>query len=166
MSFPGFWLFIRSIIAIIVLPGFITGYAPWRWFRLAAVDLSTPNLPQGAALAGIAAGAGILLTCVWEFARSGRGTLAPIDPPKRLVVQGLYRYVRNPMYVGVLLILLGELGLVRTTTFLAYTLCFVVAVNVFVIGYEEPALRRMFGDEYRSYCARVHRWIPTLPASE
>src|SRR5256885_3459358 len=97
-------------------------------------------------------GAAIYLWCAWDFTFAGRGTPAPIDPPKELVVRGLYRYLRNPMYVGILSLLLGEALLFESRALLLFFL--------FVVAYEEPALRRKFGDSYRQYCRDVSRWLP------
>jgi protein-S-isoprenylcysteine O-methyltransferase Ste14 len=105
-------------------------------------------------------GAGGLLWCIWEFFSKGRGTLAPIDPPKNLVVQGLYRYVRNPMYVSVLTILIGEAIFFLSAPVLIEAGIFVVMTHLFITFYEEPALRRQFGDEYERYSRKVGRWIP------
>ncbi|HEX4633202.1 MAG TPA: isoprenylcysteine carboxylmethyltransferase family protein [Gemmatimonadales bacterium] len=153
-------LALKSLLAMIVLPGTITGFVPWRYFGLSSVDLDHLRPLQLAGFPILFIGGVILLICIWDFARKGKGTLAPVDPPKHLVVEGLYRYVRNPMYVGVFWILFGELLLVWTTAFLGYLILFAVAVNVFVMGYEEPTLRRLFGPEYDEYCRRVGRWIP------
>ncbi|HEX4560194.1 MAG TPA: isoprenylcysteine carboxylmethyltransferase family protein [Gemmatimonadales bacterium] len=153
-------LALKSLLAMIVLPGTITGIVPWRYFGLSSVALDHLRPLQLAGFPILFIGAVILLICIWDFARKGKGTLAPVDPPKHLVVEGLYRYVRNPMYVGVFWILFGELLLVWTTAFLGYLILFAVAVNVFVMGYEEPTLRRLFGPEYDEYCRRVGRWIP------
>jgi protein-S-isoprenylcysteine O-methyltransferase Ste14 len=98
----------------------------------------------------------------WNFAKIGRGTPAPIDAPKKLVVTGLHRYMRNPMYLGVLLVLLGELILFPSRPFAIYILFFFALVNAFVLLYEEPTLKRMFGEEYERYKRAVPRWIPTL----
>jgi protein-S-isoprenylcysteine O-methyltransferase Ste14 len=92
----------------------------------------------------------LLGTCIWEFARRGRGTLAPVDPPRTLVVQDLYRYVRNPMYLSVTMIVLGEALLTGSRVLLEY-------------GYEEPTLRRRFGPAYDRYRATVGRWVPRRP---
>ena len=107
-------------------------------------------------------GIGVVLlgTCIWEFARRGRGTLAPVDPPTELVVRGLYRYVRNPMYLSVTMIVLGEVILTGSRGLLGYWAVWFAAVNLFVIGYEEPALRRRFGPTYERYRATVGRWVP------
>jgi protein-S-isoprenylcysteine O-methyltransferase Ste14 len=110
-------------------------------------------------------GAAILVRCIWDFAAKGRGTLAPIDPPRQLVVQGLYRYVRNPMYLGVLLLLLGETAFFKSIALLQYTLAWFIIVNLFVVFYEEPALRHRFGDSYERYFRSVRRWLPTRPAA-
>jgi protein-S-isoprenylcysteine O-methyltransferase Ste14 len=103
-----------------------------------------------------------LAACVWEFARSGRGTLAPLDPPTHLVVRGLYRYVRNPMYLSVTTIVCGELLLTRSLALFTYWVIWFACVNLFVIGYEEPTLRRQFGASYERYTEAVARWIPSF----
>ena len=105
-------------------------------------------------------GAAALLWCVWDFASFGRGTPAPIDPPKKLVVRGLYRIVRNPMYVGGLLVLLGWLALYQTLALGLYALAVALGFHLWTVFYEEPHLRRVFGAQYDGYCARVGRWLP------
>ena len=154
-------LALRSIMWTMLLPGFFAGYLPWRYFGVSAVAFSwrDPLHVVGAVL--VASGAALLITCIWEFARSGRGTLSPADPPKELVVQGLYRYVRNPMYLSVLTIVLGEILLTRSVALLVYWLAFFTATNLFVMGYEEPYLRRQFGESYERYTREVGRWIPS-----
>ena len=117
---------------------------------------------QWSGLACIAAGTILLLACIWEFARRGRGTLSPADPPRHLVVSGLYRFVRNPMYMSVTLVVLGEVILTFSRPLLAYWVIWFVIVNLFVMGYEEPTLRDQFGDEYDRYLRNVGRWIPRL----
>jgi len=109
----------------------------------------------------IALGASLLGACIWEFARRGRGTLSPVDPPTELVVRGLYRYVRNPMYLSVTAIVLGEVLLTRSRGLLAYWAIWFAAVNVFVMAYEEPTLRDQFGGSYDQYTKAVWRWIPS-----
>ena len=157
------WLALRSLFWTVVLPGMVAGYVPWRYVGLNHTSFSWRDpLHLLGALVG-AIGATVLATCIWEFAHSGRGTLSPVDPPKHLVVQGLYRYVRNPMYVGVTTILFGELLIARTAAFAWYCAAWLVAVNLFIIGYEEPALRHQFGASYEAYTKSVGRWIPRLP---
>jgi protein-S-isoprenylcysteine O-methyltransferase Ste14 len=156
------WLGVRSLIATMLLPGLLAGYIPWRYFALGAVkpDLTDPISVLG--IVCIVLGAALLAACIWEFAASGRGTLAPVDPPRQLVVRGLYRYVRNPMYVGVTTILLGEVVLTRSSALLWYGIAWFVAANLFVLLYEEPTLRQRFGTSYAEYCRQVGRWIPRL----
>ncbi len=154
------WLALRSLGWAIALPGFFAGYVPWRYFGLRDVDLGPAELP---ALLCVGAGAALLAACIVEFARSGRGTLSPLDPPRTLVVRGLYRYVRNPMYLSVTIIVLGEAMLTRSTALATYGAIWFAGVNLFVIGYEEPTLRQMFGASYDDYAQRVGRWIPKRP---
>lgn len=157
------WLALRSLIWTVALPGMVAGYVPWRYVGLARAVFNWRDPVQLIGLLFVGGGAGVLTTCIWEFAHSGRGTLAPVDPPKHLVVQGLYRYVRNPMYVGVTTILLGELLIARTWALALYCGGWLVAVNLFIIGYEEPALHRQFGASYEQYRKTVGRWILRLP---
>lgn len=155
-------LTLRSLFWLVLLPGFFAGFVPWRYFGLGAVQL---DLRQPAHLIGVVAvglGTALLLACVWEFARSGRGTLSPVDPPKDLVVQGLYRYVRNPMYLSVTTIVLGEVLLTRSSGLFTFWVVWFVCVNLFVIGYEEPYLRRRFGSSYERYTRQVRRWLPRV----
>ena len=128
------------------------GAARWRW--IAAV----PSV----------LGFAVALRCVWDFGRTGHGTPAPIAPPKKLVVVGFYRYVRNPMYVG---FLTGWTGLWvvfgRTNpAMIGVALLVVLGVHLFVMFYEEPTLRRMFGADYEEYCRNVRRWLPRVRAWE
>lgn len=154
------WLALRSLLWMALLPGFFAGYVPYRYFGLADVRLDFTRVDHVAGLLGIAAGVLLLTACVVEFARRGRGTLSPADPPRELVVSGLYRYVRNPMYLAVTTIVLGEVLLTRSTDLALYWVIWFTAVNVFVMFYEEPALRAQFGDSYDAYTRRVGRWIP------
>jgi protein-S-isoprenylcysteine O-methyltransferase Ste14 len=110
-------------------------------------------------------GAAIYLWCAWQFAYHGFGTPAPIDPPKTLVVRGLHRVVRNPMYIGVLLVVLGQASVYRSRDLLIYAACFWLAAHLFVVFYEEPTLKRQFGENYEDYSRQVPRWIPWLPRS-
>jgi protein-S-isoprenylcysteine O-methyltransferase Ste14 len=112
--------------------------------------------------AGLLIGAGVLLM-VWtwyEFTTRGRGTPMPLDPPRRLVVAGPYRYVRNPMYVAAILALLGQALLYAAAPLLWYAAGFALATHAFVVGYEERTLARRFGADYAAYRAVVGRWLP------
>jgi protein-S-isoprenylcysteine O-methyltransferase Ste14 len=116
------------------------------------------------AMLPLALGAVMCYTAIWNFATVGQGTPAPFDPPRKLVVLGFFRYVRNPIYVGALLIVIGEAILtdalgVRLLFWIAGGFC---AVHLFVVFYEEPTLQRKFGDEYEQYLKQVPRWIPRL----
>jgi len=155
-------LALRSIAAALLLPGLFAGYVPWRFFGLAHVQIDLNRPAHIVGLIAVAVGAALLITCIWEFARSGRGTLAPVDPPRELVVRGLYRYVRNPMYLSVTMIVLGEVLLTRSRGLLIYWAVWFVAVNLFVMGYEEPTLRRRFGESYERYTKEVGRWLPRV----
>jgi protein-S-isoprenylcysteine O-methyltransferase Ste14 len=153
-------LFARNLLWTALLPGVIAAYLPWTFFGLSEVRVAfTANQLVGAVC--IIVGAALLGACIREFARRGRGTLAPVDPPRVLVVQGLYRYVRNPMYLSVTLIILGEAIVAWSGSLVIYGLVWFAWVNIFVLAYEEPALRRQFGASYDEYTRRVGRWIPT-----
>jgi protein-S-isoprenylcysteine O-methyltransferase Ste14 len=105
-------------------------------------------------------GAALALWCILTFVFIGHGTPAPFDPPRRLVVRGPYRLVRNPMYIGAGIALFGAALFYQSPALLGYVVVFLLAMHVFVIGYEEPTLRRMFGREYTVYCQNVGRWWP------
>jgi len=155
-------LALRSLLWTFLLPGIFAGYVPLRFFGLARVQVSFQNPLHLVGLLTLGLGAALLLTCIWEFARSGRGTLSPVDPPRELVVRGLYRYVRNPMYLSVTMIVFGELLLTGSRGLLLYWVIWFVGVNLFVMGYEEPTLRRRFGESYERYTREVRRWLPKL----
>ena len=108
-----------------------------------------------------AAGATLALTCILTFAFVGRGTPAPFDPPRRLVVRGPYRRLRNPMYAGAGLVLAGAALYYHSLALLGYAALFLIVTHVFVVLYEEPTLRRTFGKEYEAYCQHAGRWWPT-----
>ena len=138
----------------------------WTWLLPRWIAGGEPLVPRWsvAAIALMAAGAVVMLKCIWDFAWTGRGTPAPWDPPRRLVVRGLYRWVRNPMYVGMGLFLIGEALLLPAVTreLLALVAFFWLVATIFILVHEEPALRTKFGDDYREYCRHVRRWLPRL----
>ncbi len=107
-------------------------------------------------------GAVVALWCVFSFATIGRGTPAPFDPPRRLVIRGPYRFVRNPMYIGAGLALAGAALFYASLPILGYTVLFFLVAHLFVVWYEEPTLRRTFGGGYEAYCDGVRRWWPSL----
>jgi len=110
----------------------------------------------------IGLGVTLLGACIIEFARTGRGTLSPVDPPRRLVARGLYRYVRNPMYLSITTIVLGEVILTGSLPLAVYWTLWFLGANLFVIGFEEPSLRDRFGASYDEYTRQVGRWMPRL----
>ena len=158
----GLWLFLRSAFWTLAFPGFFAGFLPWRYFGVSDVLIDWTNPLHLVGLVLIALGSVLLIACIVEFARRGRGTLSPADPPKELVVQGLYRYVRNPMYLSVSTIVLGEVMLTKSIPLFIYWVTWFACVNLFVMGYEEPYLRRQFGESYAAYTRSVGRWIPRV----
>jgi protein-S-isoprenylcysteine O-methyltransferase Ste14 len=137
-------------------------YLPAR--VLAWAGVSRPPGFGAAQVAGLVIGtlgAVLALWCVFTFAFVGRGTPAPFDPPRRLVERGPYRLLRNPMYVGATLALAGAALLYRSLALLGFCALFLAVCHLFVVLYEEPALRHRFGEEYAAYCARVRRWGPS-----
>lgn len=122
-----------------------------------AVDIS---LIRNIGLIPMLFGVFMYIRCAWSFASLGKGTPAPIDPPKKLVVQGMYKYARNPMYIGALFILIGEAFFFSSLLLSIYTVLMFMCFHLFVVVYEEPVLRARFGDSYRKYCDSVPRWIP------
>ncbi|CAN5180953.1 hypothetical protein BH09SUM1_BH09SUM1_13480 [soil metagenome] len=125
--------------------------AGWGYFKG-----QEPN-PFGFAL--IVPGFVLFAWCVVDFVLQGKGTPSPLDPPKRLVVRGPYRRSRNPMYVGVLLVVIGEALLLRSKMMLNHAVCTAIAFHLWTVLHEEPYLLRAHGDAYREYCRRVRRWI-------
>ena len=147
------WLLLRALFALLLLPGSIGFAIP---LLLIAPDV---RFDGAAAVLTLAAGIVILLWCVRNFYVSGRGTLAPWDPPRRLVRTGLYRFSRNPMYVGVLMILTGWAAGFHSWSLAGYGAVVAVAFHLRVLLYEEPTLARRFGDEWDRYKRQVSRWI-------
>ncbi|SRR6266496_5861146 len=119
---------------------------------------------QVAGLEALALGAALILWCVFTFALIGKGTPAPFDPPRKLVVAGPYRWVRNPMYIGAALVLAGTALYYRSAAIAAFAAGFCVVVHAFVVLYEEPTLERDFGAQYADYRNAVHRWLPRWPS--
>ena len=151
---------LSTTLFTIFVPGTVAGYIPWR-LRQNAVPITGSE--EWAAMGVIAIGIAIYLsTAFWGFALIGGGTPAPIAPTKILVVRGLHRYVRNPMYIGVALVIAGQAWLFYSQHIAIYLACVLVIVNFFVLLYEEPTLQRQFGEEYERYRARVPRWIPKI----
>lgn len=152
---------LKTIIFTIIVPGTVLVWAPYLLLSSSSVQgsLDTAGL-RYVGVIPVLLGAAIYLWCAWDFTFAGKGTPAIIDPPKQLVARGLYRYVRNPMYIGVLLVIAGEALLFQSLALIEYAAVVFVFTYLFVIFYEEPTLSRKFGESYRSYCREVPRWIP------
>lgn len=151
----------RALTYAAIFIGFFLLAVPSR--ILTAAGISRPasfGAAQAAGLVAALAGGALALACVVTFAIAGRGTPAPFDPPRRLVVRGPYRRVRNPMYIGAGLVLLGAALFYQSVALLGYTVGFLATAHLFVIGYEEPTLRRTYGQEYAAYCRLAGRWWP------
>lgn len=152
---------LRTLLFTVIVPGTATILVP-RWILAASADEDRP-LPLGLRLIGlplILLGAAVYIRCAWDFAVAGRGTPLPLDPPRELVARGLYRHVRNPMYLGVVSILIGEAIFFSAAALVVYAAAMAAGFHLFIVLYEEPALRRQFGDSYRRYLETVPRWFP------
>jgi len=154
---------IRTLIFTIFVPGFWTVMLPY-WMLPRGVR---PDV-RGVAPAGwllIAAGIFLYFACAfWGFAVRGKGTPLPLDPPKKLVVEGPYRVVRNPMYWSVASVMLGEAAVFHSAALAQSAAGFFVIASLFTLSIEEPALKLKFGTEYEEYCRRVPRWLPRFKA--
>lgn len=150
-------LLTKNLIFTILVPGTIAVYVP-------ILILPHPDAEVSfSAVVGVlllVVGASIYVWCLCDFAREGRGTPAPMDPPRRLVIRGLYRVMRNPMYLGVLVSIAGWALLFHSGAIAIYGLSVATSFHLFVLLYEEPHLRKVFGSRYEQYCHRVRRWIP------
>ena len=154
---------IGSAIFLVIAPGTLAIYIPYAWTRWhvqpALLGLSWLRV---LGVLFIVVGFPVLVDSFLRFAIHGLGTPAPIAPPQRLVVTGLYRYVRNPMYVAVLLMIFGQGLLFASVPLLEYGIVVWLGFFAFVLFYEEPTLRAEFGNEYRDFCANVPRWLPRV----
>ena len=151
---------LHTLFFTVIVPGMVAGYLPWS-LRGSGHISHGPDL--WIAILAIVLGAAIYLhAAFWGFALRGRGTPAPIPPTQKLVVEGLHQYVPNPMYIGVLLLILGQAILFHSAHIVFYALMFCVTVHLFVVFYEEPTLHRQFGAEYDDYKKRVPRWLPKV----
>lgn len=152
---------LKTFLWSVFVPGTLTTVVPWlllssgfELFEVRAGWWRWLGLPP------VVAGALLYLRCAWGFTAEGRGTPAPFDPPKEVVVRGPYDYVRNPMYVAALLVLCGEAVLFGSALIVAYAAAVFTFFHLWVVAYEEPTLRRKFGESYVEYLRRVPRWLP------
>jgi protein-S-isoprenylcysteine O-methyltransferase Ste14 len=149
---------VRSIVFLVAVPGVVAGLVPWLLTGWDAADPPWPLQVLGALL--LAAGVLVLLQAFTRFVTEGIGTPAPVAPTERLVVGGLYRHVRNPMYLAVAAAIVGQALLLGRWVLLAYAAAFLVAVASFVRWYEEPTLHDRYGAEYDAYRSAVPGWLP------
>lgn len=149
---------INTLIFTVLVPGTVAGYVPYLLLGGFAKRANGPMTWLGGVV--ILLGAAIYFRCAWEFAVRGLGTPAPIAPTKFLVTTALHRYVRNPMYIGVFLVVMGQAVLFRAVALAVYAVLLWPAFHLFVVFYEEPTLRRQFGESYEEYRRTVPRWIP------
>ena len=161
------WPLLKTGIFTVLVPFVVGLWLPYRvhWAYTLPTDVLGGNLLGY--LIGylfLVLGAAIYLWCAWDFAVTGLGTPAPIDAPRVLVIKGLYRYVRNPMYVGVLCLIASQALFWRSYPILVYMIFIVACFHLFVIAYEEGHLKHVFGEQYEEYCKRVPRWLPRLRA--
>jgi protein-S-isoprenylcysteine O-methyltransferase Ste14 len=155
---------LKTLVFFAIVPGTMGGYLPYYLLGSPAIPVWTEwALREWAGAAAVALGLGGLLWCGWNFAVVGLGTPAVWDAPKRLVVRGPYRWVRNPMYVAVGTAILGQSLFFGSARLLPYVAIFGTILHLFVVFYEEPTLREQFGPDYQAYCRRVWRWLPLPP---
>jgi protein-S-isoprenylcysteine O-methyltransferase Ste14 len=152
-----------SALFFVIAPGTVAGLVPWRisrWRFESPVIWWLPLRVVGGLL--VAAGTLVLLDSFARFAIKGLGTPAPVFPTRYLVITGLYRYVRNPMYVAVVAVIVGQGLILGNMRVLEYGALAWLGFHLFVVAYEEPTLRATFGPEYEAFCSGVSRWIPRL----
>ena len=158
------WPLLRSLFFAALFISLQMYFLP-RWLGLhGSLDAPRGQPLRWLGLLPLTLGALIMIWCVLGFGLLGQGTPAPFDAPRRLVSRGLYKHVRNPMYWGMALALFGEALLIAEFrwSLLIYAAALIAIVYAFVLLYEEPALKRRFGDEYEEYKSEVPRWIPRL----
>jgi protein-S-isoprenylcysteine O-methyltransferase Ste14 len=155
----------RALLYATLFVGFVLVFLPAQVLSWAGITRFPAIGPAQVIGIGMTlAGGAVALWCVLTFATVGKGTPAPFDPPRRLVVSGPYGYVRNPMYLGAGLAVLGAALCYGSLALVGFVALFGLAAHCFVLGYEEPTLRRTFGEAYQAYCRRVRRWWPSAPA--
>jgi protein-S-isoprenylcysteine O-methyltransferase Ste14 len=151
-----------SALFLILAPGIVAGFVPWWISGWKVQPLLVSRFMRVVGVLVVAVSILALLESFARFALQGLGTPAPILPTRNLVVNGLYRYVRNPMYLAVVLAILGQAMIFGNVSLVAYGTLVWLICHVFVLAYEEPTLRRTFGSEYDAFCVNVPRWIPRL----
>lgn len=158
---PGMFVLARAVTYAALFIGLVLIFLPAR--ILCSTGIIQPSAIGVWQVAGMllgGSGAALALTCILTFAFVGRGTPAPFDPPRRLVVRGPYRLIRNPMYVGAGLAFAGAALFYQSVALVGYAGLFLIVTHLFVVLYEEPTLRRTFGKDYEAYCRLAGRWWP------
>lgn len=154
---------LKTLIFTILVPGTVAGIFPWLLLQQSGGGaVAIPSIWL-IGLVPLLLGVGLYLWCAGAFTFVGKGTPAPIDAPKVLVIQGPYQWVRNPMYIAVLSVVIGEAILFHSLLLVEYALLVWLVVHVFVVFVEEPSLRRQFGASYETYLRTVARWLPRSP---
>lgn len=153
-------LFVRNLFFTLLQPGMVAGLIPY-WILRSRGEWDFPVFPSWSNVGVLlfVPGLMILLICIADFAKKGKGTLSPADPTKKLVVSGLYQYSRNPMYVGVILMLSGEALFFTSWMLTGYMVLIFILFYGFVVRFEEPRLKRDFGEEYEKYTESIGRWF-------
>ncbi|SPE20227.1 Isoprenylcysteine carboxyl methyltransferase [Candidatus Sulfotelmatomonas gaucii] len=160
------FVLVRTLTYATIFVGLLFIYLPARLLAWSGiVHPISLGWPQIIGLVIGSGGALLALACISAFIFIGKGTPAPFDPPRRLVVRGPYRFVRNPMYMGAALVLAGTALYYQSAVLLAFLALFILATHLFVVIYEEPTLHRSFGSDYVAYCDHVRRWRPTASRS-
>ncbi len=152
-------LLLKNLVYTIIVPSTFAIYFPWL---MTSEDIGSTGILSFTSLALFLLGAIGYAWSVWSFASIGQGTPAPFDAPKHLVVRGLYHYTRNPMYGSILTLLLGWIVLFPSLRLLLYSLSIGGCFHLFIVLYEEPHLKKIFGDSYEEYLTQVGRWIPII----
>ncbi len=154
------WVLVRALTYAVLFMGLVLVLLPSSLVSRGGWQLPAEGGVRSVGMIVSGLGVALALWCVVSFAILGRGTPAVFDPPRRLVVRGPYRLVRNPMYIGAAMAVAGAAIVYRSLGLALYAASFLLLAHLFVVTYEEPTLRRKFGDEYEEYCKRVARWLP------
>jgi len=159
------FVLVRAVTYATLFIGLVLVFLPARLLSWSGVtNPPAIGVLQATGMLAAAIGAALALWCIFTFALLGKGTPAPFDPPRRLVVRGPYKFVRNPMYLGATTALAGAALFYQSAALAGYVAAFLLITHVFVMWYEEPTLRTTFGAEYDRYCRQVRRWWPRLSA--
>ena len=155
------FVLVRAVTYAALFIGFVLVYLPGRFLSWSGIVApATTGAPQVAGMIIVTIGTAIAFWCVLALVFIGKGTPAPFDPPRKLVIRGPYRFVRNPMYIGAGMTIAGVALYYESLSIFIYTALFFLITHLFVVLYEEPTLRRTFGAEYEAYFRRVRRWLP------